>query len=197
MVRITYLFCIFAILLTAPVSAQDFRAGLRAFQSGENERAADIFRDLAGQNNRDAQFMMGVLQEGGYGVEKNLRGAATWYLKAAEAGLSSAQFNLGIFYQFGQGVRKSAAQAFAWHSRAARQGHGSAQNNLASFYFTGEGVVKESVEAWKWYEIARRNLQGDAQGIALKNRDKVGKALSANERATAKRSADDFTPVPE
>ena len=129
MARITYLFCIFATLLMAPVSAQDFREGLRAFQSGENERAAAIFRDLAGQNSRDAQFMMGVLHEGGYGVDKNLVEAATWYIKAAEAGLSSAQFNLGIFYQFGHGVRKSAAQAFAWHSRAGRQGHASALPN--------------------------------------------------------------------
>jgi TPR repeat protein len=197
MARITYLFCIFTILLAAPVSAQDFREGLRAFQSGENERAAAIFRDLAGQNSQDAQFMMGVLQEGGYGVDKNFVKAATWYLKAAEAGLSSAQFNLGIFYQFGQGVRKSAAQAFAWHSRAARQGHASAQNNLASLYFAGEGVTKESVEAWKWFEIARRNLQGDTQEVALKNRDKVGKTLSADERAAAKRRADDFKPVRE
>ena len=94
-------------------------------------------------------------------------------------------------------MRKSAAQAFAWHSRAARQGHASAQNNLASLYFTGEGVITDSVEAWKWYEIARRNLQGDAQGIALKNRDKVGKTLSADERAAAKRRADDFKPVRE
>jgi TPR repeat protein len=197
MARITYLFCILAILLAAPVSAQDFREGLRAFQSGENERAAAIFRDLAGQNSRDAQFMMGVLHEGGYGVDKNLVEAATWYIKAADAGLSSAQFNLGVFYQFGQGVRKSTAQAFAWHSRAGRQGHASAQNNLASLYFTGEGVITDSVEAWKWYEIARRNLQGDAQGIALKNRDKVGKTLSSDERAAAKRRADDFKPVRE
>ena len=89
------------------------------------------------------------------------------------------------------------AQAFAWHSRAGRQGHASAQNNLASLYFTGEGVITDSVEAWKWYEIARRNLQGDAQGIALKNRDKVGKTLSSDERAAAKRRADDFKPVRE
>jgi len=47
MARITYLFCIFAILLMAPVSAQDFREGLRAFQSGENERAASAAAALA------------------------------------------------------------------------------------------------------------------------------------------------------
>lgn len=197
MARIFIQLCFVLSLLIAPASAQDFREGLRAFQSGENEKAADIFRTLARQNNRDAQFMMGVLHEGGYGVDKSFVNAADWYLKAAEAGLPSAQFNLGIFYQFGQGVRKSAAQAFAWHNRAARQGHASAQNNLASLYFTGEGVTKDPVEAWKWYEIASRKLQGEAKGIAVRNRDKAGETLSSDERAAAKRRADDFKPIRE
>ena len=197
MKRITYFFGIIAFLLTTPVKAQTFRDGLRAFQSGEVERAAVIFRSLAGGNNSNAQFMMGVMHEGGHGVDKNLTRAANWYLKAAKAGLSSAQFNLGIFFQFGKGMSKSAAQAFLWHSRAARQGHASAQNNLASLYFTGEGVAKDSVEAWKWYEIARRNLQGDAQSITLKNRDKVGQILSTEELTIAKRRAENFKPIQE
>ncbi|MEL0110203.1 MAG: tetratricopeptide repeat protein [Rickettsiales bacterium] len=195
--RLAALLGLFGLLAALPAAAQDFREGLRAFQLGENEKAVAIFRDLAGQDNRDAEFMMGVMYEGGYGVDKDLVEAARWYLKAAEAGLASAQYNLGIFYQFGQGVRKSAAEAYTWHSRAARQGHASAQNNLASLYFTGEGVEKDAVEAWKWYEVARRKLNDDAKAIALKNRDKVGETLSADERAAAKRRADDFRPVRE
>ena len=191
------LFVLFALLFAMPATADEFREGLRAFQLGENEKAAAIFRQLAAGQNKDAQFMLGVLHEGGYGVDKNLVEAASWYLKAAEAGLASAQYNLGIFYQYGQGVRKSAAEAFGWHSRAARQGHASAQNNLASLYFTGEGVAKDSVEAWKWYEIATKKLKGDAKSIALKNRDKVGQALSADALSAAKRRAADFRPVRE
>ena len=189
--------CLIICCLSLPAAAQDFREGLRAFQKGENERAISIFRSLADQRNRDAQFMMGVMHEGGYGTEKNVTEASQWFLRAAEAGLPSAQFNLGIYYQFGRGVRKSAAEAHAWHSRAARQGHASAQNNLASLYFTGEGVEKDPIEAWKWYEIASRSLKGDAKDIAVRNRDKVGETLSAEERAAAKRRADDFRPVRE
>lgn len=191
------LICLCVLLFAMPAAAQDFREGLRAFQTGENERAIAIFRDLAGQKNRDAQFMMGVMYEGGYGVTKDEPEAAQWYLKSAEAGLSSAQFNLGVYYQLGRGVRKSASQAFAWHIRAARQGHAAAQNNVASLYFTGDGIQKDAVEAWKWYEISSRNLRGSEKSIAVKNRDKVGETLTADERAAAKRRADDFKPVRE
>ena len=153
MPRILTSACLAILLFTTPAAAEDFREGLRAFQRGENEQAVAIFRDLAARNDRDAQFMMGVMREGGYGIEKNLEKSANWYLMAAEAGLPSAQFNLGIFYQLGQGVRKSTAEAFTWHNRAARQGHASAQNNLASLHFTGEGIEKDSIEAWKWYDM--------------------------------------------
>ena len=129
------LIILFALLISSPAMSDQFREGLRSLQLKENEKAAEDFHRLAADDNRNAQFMLGVLHEGGYGVDKDLKKAARWYLKAAEAGVSSAQYNLGIFYQFGHGVRKSDAEAFAWHSRAAGQGHASAQNNLASLYF--------------------------------------------------------------
>lgn len=197
MPRFILTFFLVALLVTGSAMAGDFREGLRAFQLGENDRALTIFRNLADRDDRDAQFMLGVMQEGGHGVEKSLLKAAKWYVKAAEAGLPSAQFNLGIFYQFGQGIGKSAPQAFIWHNRAAIQGHASAQNNLASLYFTGDGIEKNPIEAWKWYEIAKRNLKGEARRIALENRDKVGRTLSEDERTAAKRRADDFKPVRE
>ncbi|PPR61380.1 MAG: Secretory immunoglobulin A-binding protein EsiB [Alphaproteobacteria bacterium MarineAlpha4_Bin2] len=197
MPRLLSPFLLVAFLIAQSATAEDFREGLRAFQLGENERAIIVFRNLATRDDRNAQFMLGVMREGGYGVEKNLTKAAQWYLKAAESGLPSAQFNLGIFYQFGQGIRKSAAEAFTWHNRAALQGHPSAQNNLASLYFTGDGIAKDPIEAWKWYEIARRNLKGEARRIALENRDKVSSTISEDERTAAKRRADDFKPVRE
>ena len=191
------LIILFALLISSPAMSDQFREGLRALQLKENEKAAEVFHRLAADDNRNAQFMLGVLHEGGYGVDKDLKKAARWYLKAAEAGVSSAQYNLGIFYQFGQGVRKSDAEAFAWHSRAAGQGHASAQNNLASLYFAGNGVDKDPLEAWKWYEIAANKLKGDAKSIALKNRDKVGQALSNDQLSIAKRRATDFRPTQE
>ena len=189
------LIVLFALLTASPAMSDQFREGLRALQLKENDKAAEIFHRLAADDHRDAQFMRGVLHEGGYGVKKDFNEAAQWYLRAAKAGLSSAQYNLGIFYQFGQGVRKSDAEAFVWHSRAASQGHASAQNNLASLYFAGNGVDKDPMEAWKWYEVAATKLTGNAKSIALKNRDKVGQTLSTDQLSAAKRRANDFRPV--
>lgn len=178
----------------APAGATDFRDGLRALQAGDNEGALTIFRDLAGQDNRDAQFMMGVMYEDGLGVGKDHATAAGWYLKAAEAGLASAQYNLGVYYQLGTGVRKSAAEAVRWFSLAAHQGHPAAQNNLATYYLTGEGVEKDPVEAWKWFELAAKGLEGERRDRVIANRDKVAETLTRDQLDAAKRRVADFRP---
>lgn len=187
---------LFGALLTAPSpsAAVDFRDGLQALKNGDNETAIVIFRELAKRDNRDAEFMMGVMYENGYGVGKNDATAAGWYLKAAEAGLASAQYNLGVYYQVGRGVRKSAAEAVRWFSLAARQGHAAAQNNLATYYLTGEGIDKDPVEAWKWYDLAAKGLDGEPKKRVLANRNRVAETLTPDQLAAAKRRVADFHP---
>ena len=191
------LFVLFALLFAMPATADEFREGLRAFQLGENEKAAAIFRQLAAGQNRDAQFMLGVLHEGGYGVDKNLVEAVSWYLKAAEAGLASAQYNLGIFYQFGQGVLQECLLKPS-PGTAARPAKVMLRHRTTSRRSISRAKVLQRIRrSLKWYEIATKKLKGNAKSIALKNRDKVGQALSADAGLAAKRRAADFRPVRE
>ena len=129
------LLTVFALLLeTLPVRAASFDDGMKALESRDFSGALAVFGPLAAQQNGNAQFMLGVMHENGLGVEKDQSAAASWYLKAAEAGVASAQYNIGVFYQLGKGVAPDARAALKWHARAAAQGHHRAQNNLGQMY---------------------------------------------------------------
>jgi len=109
--------------------------------------------------------------------------AATWFRKAAEAGLPQAQFNLANLYRNGRGLPQSLTDARLWYARAAAQGLASAQNemgvtapspeeamqwylkaaaqsfapamnNIGVLYSQGRGVAKNWVTAVEWYQKA-------------------------------------------
>ncbi len=186
---------IFVLLLALPATADDFRKGLGAVQDGDYEEATATFRRLAESGDRNSQFMLGVMYEGGYGLAKDPAQALIWFEKSATLGLASAQYNTGIYYQFGRGVKADPATAARWHGLAAAQGHASVQNNLASLYFMGQGIAKDPIEAWKWFDLAARRLDGKSKTVALENRAKVEKTLDADEIAAAKRRVADWRPV--
>jgi TPR repeat protein len=57
--------------------------------------------------------------------------AASWFLKAAEAGSTVGMNNVGFLYENGTGgLSKSAAQAITWHRRAANLGQAQAEASL-------------------------------------------------------------------
>lgn len=45
-----------------------------------------------------SQFYIGVCFDNGYGVNKDIKKAYTWYLKAAKSGHMESQYNIGFFY---------------------------------------------------------------------------------------------------
>ncbi|MBV8519404.1 MAG: SEL1-like repeat protein [Acidobacteria bacterium] len=77
-----------------------------------------IWLDAAEKGDRDAQYYVGKLYEGGLGTPPDFAAAARWYAKAADAGLSAAQFSLGTLYEKGLGVPADPAKAFALYRRA-------------------------------------------------------------------------------
>ncbi|CAI2717306.1 tetratricopeptide repeat protein [Nitrospina watsonii] len=87
--------------------------------------------------------------------------AATWYLKAAEAGLAEAQTQLGVMYAAGQGVPQDYDAALAWTRQAAEAGHVRAQTNLGILYMTGFGIPRDFEESVKW--LTQGAEQGDAK----------------------------------
>ncbi len=117
---------------------------------------------LAENGDARAQLEAGNCLRWGYGgVEKDLKAALAWYLKAAEQGHAEAQFKLGDVYQFGGGVDRDLKEAFKWFRKAAEQGHAAAQNSIGSHFFT-QGPDKNK-EAIKWFRKAAEQGHPGAQ----------------------------------
>ena len=97
----------------------DFQKGFAAYMDCDFAAALREFRPLATQGNKDAQFNLGFMYEGGEGVAQDDVQAAVWYRKSAEQGHSLAQHRLGISYREGIGVPKDYVQAHMWFNLAA------------------------------------------------------------------------------
>ncbi len=136
-----------ALALATPVAAQDYIAGLEAYESGDYAAALREFRPLADQGHAEAQAMLGIMYFEGWGVPKDDAEAVKWYRKAAEQGHARAQTNLGYMYEEGLGVAQDYAQAHMWWSLSARQGDRDAAR--ARNFVEGEMTREQFAEAQK------------------------------------------------
>jgi localization factor PodJL len=144
----------------------------------------------AAQGEPLAQYRLGTLYERGKGVAADAAKATKWYAAAAQSGNRKAMHNLAVAYAQGSGVAKNFTEAARWFSRASALGLSDSQFNLAVLYERGLGVPQSLVDAYKWYAIAAS--QGDTES---KTRiDALATQISADDRAAAQRSAEQFKP---
>lgn len=85
---------------------------------------------------------------------KNYGEAATYYLKAAEAGHLGSMTRYALFAKDGIGIPKDEALAVKWFREAADGGQDAAMTNLGTLYETGRGVTQDFAEAARWYQKA-------------------------------------------
>lgn len=116
-------------LLPAPASAQDFVAGLAAYNSGDYATALREFTPLAEQGNARAQNNLGVMYRNGEGVPQDYAKAVKWYRLSAEQGNANAQSNLGFLHSNGDGVPQNFVTAHMWLNIAAANGYTNAAAN--------------------------------------------------------------------
>ena len=151
------------LMLAVPVAAQDFEAGLEAYERGDYVAALNVYRPLAEQGNAQAQYHLGLMYENGHGMAQDNVEALNWYSKAAEQGHASAQNNLGAMYDKGRGVPQDDAEAAKWYTKAAAQGVIFALNNLGLKYAMGLGVPQDYAHAVKLFRLAAENGDASAQ----------------------------------
>jgi TPR repeat protein len=129
------------------------------FGQADNLAADKVFEELlslASSGDRDAQNNVGLCYQHGYGVAQNYKMAASWFRRAAKAGLDTAQFNLGGFYLEAKGMRKNLKKAIACYKRAAEQRHELALLQLGNLYQKGIGVAQDYQRAFILYICAYR-----------------------------------------
>jgi TPR repeat protein len=123
----------------------------------------------------------------------NLAQAYAEWRPLAEAGDIQAQVALaGLLTAGGPGLARDLAAAVRWYRRAARRGDPVAQMNLGEMYARGAGVARDRVWALAWFDLAA------AQGRtwAARQRDRLAAELTPDERAAARRLADELRQAP-
>lgn len=149
----------------ALVRLDDEGQGRHANKPSGRKAAARERRGLDGRWDRycargtaQDQYHLGLMYQGGHGVDKSVKQARTWLQKAADAGHAEAQLALGNLL-----VANAPEEALPWFKKAADQGLVHAQIRIAESYQAGQGQVQSASHALLHY--ARAALEGDAAGL--------------------------------
>lgn len=121
----------------------------------DNGKAFMHFQKSAEAGLAIAQYWLGHMYHGGYGVGEYLKAAAEWYRKAADQGHALAQQLLGVAYEYGvNGIAKDEKDqkaAIEWYQKAARQGNARAMEMLGKLYRTSTENGIKNLELSAWY----------------------------------------------
>jgi len=121
------------------------------------QKAADLYKKSAEQDNALGQLRLGDFYLNGLGVEQRPRKAFAWYQKAAAQDkdpeiASQAQQRLGAMYCQGNGVEKDLKKGFEFYEMAARLDNAEAQFCLGAMYEDGVGVERDHKKALEWFQ---------------------------------------------
>ena len=75
-----------------------YAKAMNALQSNDPESAIKFFKESADQGNADAQYVLGLIYERGWGVEPDINAAVNWLNKAAAQGQAQAQGQQLLFH---------------------------------------------------------------------------------------------------
>ncbi len=107
------------------------------FMAGEYEKAAEMYRVGASEGEAEAAFNYAYCLYHGYGVEKDLKEAKSYYSFARYLKGGDACYNLAIMYLHGEGVKCNYELTFEYMKDAAEQGSVEAMLYLGMVYTTG------------------------------------------------------------
>ncbi|HEY3835318.1 MAG TPA: tetratricopeptide repeat protein [Bryobacteraceae bacterium] len=114
-------------------------------------------------------------------------------LERALKGDAEAQFDLAKGYEGGRmGLPQDLVQAAHWYREAANQGDPFAQASLGIFYNMGKGVDRDYLQSYLWFAKSASHLTGSDRDSVVEMRDSVGRKLTAQQVAEAKRILGDM-----
>ena len=152
-----------AVLFASPAIAADspkqsattnVKAGIEAWQRGDDAAAVAIWRPLADKGDADAAFNLGQAYRLGRGVKLDLATAQGLFERAARLGHLDAQTSLGLML-FQNGNRIAAMR---WLKGAAERGEPRALLIYGTALFNGDGVTRDPVKAYAY--VSRSAAQG-------------------------------------
>jgi TPR repeat protein len=115
------------------------------------------------QMNPVAENMLGVINEMGFGAQKNSKEAFRLYNLSAQKGYSYAQYNLGNWILYNNNSSDLIfSEVFRLYSLSSAQGNSFGQNGLAEFLLDGVRTQKNSEEALRLFKLSAQE-NSDAQ----------------------------------
>lgn len=154
-VRIAACFVVITLLATLSVARASVEDGERAFQRRDFRSALTILAPLAEGGDASAQYYVGAMYFGGFGVMKDRAKGIALVARAADQGNARAKAFLGQLYVLGRGVEKDEAKGGALIREAADAGIASAQLNMGILLQSGRGgFTKDAATAFLWLEAA-------------------------------------------
>lgn len=127
-----------------------FENGIAALREGLGEEATASFLIALEQGDGRAGYALGLAALGGGSKCATFRKAASYFQRAAWAGVPEACFELGKLMEGGLGVQKNRRNAFRYFLRAALLGHVDSHYEVARHYQEGIGVKRDVLVARMW-----------------------------------------------
>ncbi len=145
-------------LATISLASADSKEAWRAYLSKDYGRAIELANPIAESGDKDAQYLMGLVNKHGRGIARNDEAAVRWFTLSAERGHPDALNDLATCFSRGEGVQKDEAKAFDYFRMAAERGSPAGEQNTARMYATGVGTTKDLTKARFWYERADASI---------------------------------------
>ena len=158
----------------------------------ETRPAASLwYRELAAQGDVDAKYNLGMMNETGWSIPVDLKGAVQWYRDAAKLGHVEAQLRLGMLYYLGLGTKSSRLKGESWIRKAAKRDHEFAQS-LNKILFAED--VPDTLD--------QKRVLGKARKIYLEDQTKAISRLqqlvaAAQRKSTGQQQAKEETTIRE
>ncbi|MCP4008900.1 MAG: hypothetical protein GY726_05220, partial [Proteobacteria bacterium] len=156
------------------------------YQEGEFRRAFDAWSLDSYEGNAEAQYNLGVLYLEGQGVERNVKQARAWFLKAAEKDQLEAQHNLGHMSLSGKGVKKNVQDALLWWKRAAEGGYAQAQFDYGHALYLGIDGYSYKEDGLSFIRLAAEQKDKRAQEFLDDHADEIAHLQPVENEAAEK-----------
>ena len=134
-------------LISLPAMAGPLEDGTDLMAKGNYQGAMSTWQPLAQRGDAQAQFKIGMLYWGGFGVPKNYTTGMAWFKQAANNGNTDAMMHIALLYKQGLGVAQSDAEALQWVEKAANAGSSTAKKALVQMRANGIGTAKNPAAA--------------------------------------------------
>lgn len=155
------------------------------------EEAVDWFESAVGNNVVEAKFeLASLIYQGKGGLEKDLERAFELYQEAAQANYLLAKFNVGVMYLEGIGTEKNQTLGLEWLEKAVLDRNVKAMFYLVDAYSKGKGVKQNYELAYQYILLVEglglKDKDGKIKNLIEKTKKPIGRALSKEQRSTAK-----------